>query len=196
MIYIIRHGQTILNKAKVLQGRSDHPLNDDGMAEAKAAGQWFREQGITFSRVWSSPLVRAVQTAVLAAGEKVPIQTDERLLEMDYGPYEGTGLTAPPPEIVTFFSDFVHNPAPEGMEQLADVVKRAGLFMEEVRESVPEGNILISTHAILMKGILEYLTPESKGSYWTKYLGNCDIYAVEMKHGSFTVPVPVVRAEA
>lgn len=188
MIYIIRHGQTILNRVKALQGRSDHPLNDDGIAEAKTAGQWFKEHGITFDRVWSSPMVRAVQTAVIVSGDTVPVQTDERLLEMEYGPYEGISLDAPPPEIITFFSDFVHNPAPKGMEQLPEVVKRAGSFMEELKATAPEGTILISTHAILMKGILEYLTPESNGSYWSKYLGNCAVYAVQIVHGSYTVP--------
>jgi len=49
------------------------------------------------------------------------------------------------------------------MEQLGDVVKRSGSFLEDIRSL--EGNILISTHAIAMKGLLEYLTPESNGSY-------------------------------
>lgn len=189
MIYIIRHGQTVLNKAKALQGRSDHPLNDDGIAEAEKAGQWFKEHGITFARVWSSPMVRAVQTAEIVSGDTLPVQTDDRLMEMEYGPYEGVSLDAPPPEIITFFSDFVRNPAPKGMEQLSEVVKRAGSFMEDLKASAPEGNILISTHAILMKGVLEYLTPESNGSYWSKYLGNCAVYAVEIVQGSYTVPV-------
>ena len=35
MIYIIRHGQTDMNNRKVLQGRSDHPLNDAGIAQAQ-----------------------------------------------------------------------------------------------------------------------------------------------------------------
>ena len=156
MIYILRHGQTVLNKAKALQGRSNLPLNETGIKEAEEIGSWFRGQGITFSGVYSSPLTRAVQTAHLAAGEDAEVIVDDRLIEMDYGPYEGTDLTDPAPEIITFFSDFVHNPAPEGMEQLHEVVTRAGEFMEDLRREKPEGDILISTHAILMKGILEF----------------------------------------
>ena len=38
MIYLIRHGQTALNKKRVLQGRSDQPLNDAGIHEAEEAG--------------------------------------------------------------------------------------------------------------------------------------------------------------
>lgn len=66
----------------------------------------------------------------------------------------------------------MHNPAPEGMEQLHEVVRRTGSFMESIKGAVGGKNILISTHAIAMKGILEYLTPESKGSYWSKYIGH------------------------
>ena len=105
---------------------------------------------------------------------------------MDYGPYEGIDLQHLPPEILTFFSDFVHNPAPEGMEPLDAVVRRAGAFLEE-RCRTGE-NILISTHAIAMKGLLEYLTPESKGAYWSKYIGNCAVYITDYRDGVFTVP--------
>ena len=115
---------------------------------------------------------------------------DDRLIEMDYGPYEGADLSDPPPEILTFFRDFAGTPAPDGMEQLSEVVARTGAFIEEIKDL--EGNILISTHAIAMKGILEYLTPESKGSYWSKYIGNCSVYAVENEGGILRVPKEVV----
>ena len=190
MIYIIRHGKTELNRAKVLQGRSNYPLNEEGIRQAERAAELLR--GIKFTRVYSSPLIRAVQTAELVAPGK-EILLDERLIEMDYGPYEGLGLDRLPPEILTFFSDFVHNPAPEGMEQLASVVARAGSFLEELRD-LP-GDILISTHAIAMKGILEYLTPASQGAYWSRYIGNCAVYAAEHAEGKFGVPREFTGAE-
>ena len=103
MIYIIRHGKTELNKANVLQGRSDYPLNEEGISQAKRAACGM--SGIDFSNVFSSPLKRAVQTAELVApGIKAVI--DERLIEMDYGPYEGSDLRDPSPEIRRFFSDW------------------------------------------------------------------------------------------
>ncbi len=184
MIYIIRHGQTELNNKKALQGRSDHPLNDTGIAQAQEAAAML--QGIKFDAVYSSPLIRAVQTAKILAPELEPI-IDERLIEMDYGPYEGMDLQNLAPEVITFFSDFIHNPAPDGMEQLGSVVDRAGLFIQEHGRT--SGNILISTHAIAMKGILEYLTPESGGGYWNKYVGNCEVYITEyLSDGTWTVP--------
>ena len=182
MIYMIRHGQTEQNSRRLLQGRSDHPLNDTGIAQAREAA--LRLKGVSFRRVYSSPLRRAVQTAELAA-PGVPILLDERLLEMDYGPYEGMDLRAPAPELLAFFSDFAHNPAPAGMEQLSSVVERAGSFL---RDADKEGDILISTHAIAMKGLLEYLTPDSHGSYWSKNIANCAVYVTEYAGGTYTVP--------
>lgn len=134
MIYIIRHGQTEMNQAHALQGRSDQSLNENGIRQAQDAAKEFG--GLCFDRVYSSPLGRAIQTAEIVA-PGVPIVVDDRLIEMDYGPYEGADLTNMPSELIEFFRDFVHNPAPEGMEQLSSVVKRAGAFIEEIKE-LPE----------------------------------------------------------
>ena len=178
-IYVIRHGQTDANLRHELQGRRDVPLN---------------ERGILFDRVYSSSLGRAVETARIVSGGSMPVETDDRLLEMDYGPYEGMDLRKPVPEVITFFNDFARNPAPDGMEQLSSVTARAGKFIEEVARSSGE-RVLVSTHAILMKGILEYLTPESRGGYWSKFIGNCAIYQCVCRDGAFSVPVEVEDAE-
>ena len=184
MIYIIRHGQTELNSRQMLQGRSDHPLNENGILQAKEAAEKLKV--VSFDAVFSSPLIRAIQTAGIVAPGVSPV-VDERLIEMDYGPYEGSSLRELPPEVRTFFSDFVNNPAPDGMEQLADVVRRVGAFLEERCRT--DANVLISTHAIAMKGILEYLTPDSRGGYWEKYIGNCAVYAAEyLPRGGWSVP--------
>lgn len=193
MIYIIRHGQTQMNKSKALQGRSDHSLNEYGISQAKEAGLNFAACDILFDHVFTSPLQRAVQTARLIAPDTA-LRADARLIEMDYGPYEGCDLEDPPPELRAFFSDFANNPAPEGMEQLSDVVTRTGTFMEEIKSL--EGNILIATHAIAMKGILEYLTPESDGGYWSKYIGNCAVYMTDYTDQGFLIPkewTPVLK---
>lgn len=185
MIYIIRHGQTELNNAHVLQGRSNHPLNENGIKQALEASLMLQRQGVYFDHVFSSPLIRAIQTAEIIAPEMKPI-VDERLIEMDYGAYEGADLNNPAPELQIFFRDFIHNPAPAGMEQLSDVIKRTGAFLEEIREI--DGNILISTHAIAMKGMLEYLTPDARGSYWSTYIGNCSVYITENTNGNIGIP--------
>lgn len=183
MIYMIRHGKTELNKANVLQGRSNYPLNDEGIRQAENAAKMLER--IRFDYVYSSPLIRAVQTAEIVVPNQ-EILLDDRLIEMDYGQYEGTDLRNMPEEIREFFSDFVRNPAPDGMEQLSEVVRRTGAFMEELRNI--NGNILISTHAIAMKGLLENLTPDSQGGYWSKYIGNCAVYTAENQDGHIGIP--------
>ncbi|MBQ9413256.1 MAG: histidine phosphatase family protein [Oscillospiraceae bacterium] len=187
MLYLVRHGQTALNRANLLQGRSDTPLNDTGREQARDAGRLLAEKGVRFARVYTSPLRRAVETARLIA-PGVPLRVDERLIEMDYGPYEGTDLRHLPPEIITFFSDFVHNRAPEGMEQLSAVTARLGAFLEELKGEAEDGDILISTHAIALKGALEYLDPSSGGGWWSRNIGNCAVFAACLADGAYTVP--------
>ena len=189
MIYLVRHGQTAMNRKKVLQGRSDIPLNEEGRREAAEAGEGFKKAGIIFDKVYASPLIRAVETAELITD--APVFTDPRLIEMDYGPYEGMDLMHPAPEVLTFFSDFSNNPAPWGMEPLEMVVGRMGDFLEEIRREAEEKTILISTHAIAMKGALEYLTPDSRGSCWSRYIGNCAVYRTGiLEDGSWILPAP------
>lgn len=183
MIYIVRHGQTEMNHRKALQGRSDAPLNEICAAQARSVAKKLKD--IRFDRVYTSHLKRAIQTAKIIAPYAEPL-IEDRLIEMDYGPYEGCDLTQLPAEILTFFSDFVHNPAPDGMEQLSAVVARVGSFLDELRNV--EGNILLSAHAISMKGMLEYLTPDSKGTYRSKFIGNCSVYAAQNRDGVIGVP--------
>ncbi len=187
MIYIVRHGQTEQNLNKRMQGRSDFPLTELGREQAASVGDAFREAGIVFDKVYTSPLGRAVETARLVAGD-VPIEVEEQLIEMDYGPYEGIDLSDLPPEVEEFFQDFTNHPAPDGMEQLSSVVARAGEFLERLKAEAVNRDILLSTHAIAMKGLLEYLTPESNGAYWSKYIGNCAVYVTELNAGEYTVP--------
>ena len=186
-IYIVRHGETAKNKEKLLQGRSNSPLNENVIRQAEIARDFLRSQNIRLDRICSSPLTRAAQTGKIIAGNDVPLLFDDRLLEMDYGPYEGTSLANPPREIITFFQDFVHNPAPEGMESLAHVTERMGEFLQDILSDKDE-NVLIATHAIAMKGALEYLTPDAEGMYWAKYVGNCDIYMAETLEDGYSVP--------
>ena len=115
-IYIIRHGKTEMNKANLLQGRSDYPLNEEGIRQAQKAAELLRD--VHFDHVFSSPLGRALQTAaILVPGVKPAV--DELLIEMDYGPFEGTDLTRLPvdfDEAVQYArrSEFVKRLLPDG----------------------------------------------------------------------------------
>lgn len=189
-IWMVRHGETVKNKDHLLQGRSDAPLNNNGQEQAREVRKYFQENQISFDHVISSPLLRALQTAEIITDGKVEIIQDQRLLEMDYGPYEGCSLDSPPEEITYFFRDFVHHPAPDGMESLSKVKERMGDFLEDLKKS-ENGNILVTTHAIALKGALEYLTPGSKGPWWSTYISTCAVFQVELEEGKFLAPEEV-----
>ena len=85
--YIVRHGQTLLNSLDRAQGWADSPLTEAGKQMAADIGQ--KLKGIDFDAVYTSDMLRAVQTAelILEAGEKggVPIEKDARLREWCLG---------------------------------------------------------------------------------------------------------------
>lgn len=88
MLYIMRHGRTDWNVRHKLQGRTDIPLNDEGRMMAAEAGKRYAD--IHFDICYSSPLERAKETAeIFLKGRNVPVYTDDRLVEMGFGVYEG-----------------------------------------------------------------------------------------------------------
>src|SRR5208282_3897341 len=94
MIYLIRHGQTVLNLEGRYQGRFDSPLTPLGIEQAEAVGRRVAELKTADGGDWRlevSPLGRAQQTAGIASalaglGEA---RIDERLIEAGYGEFEG-----------------------------------------------------------------------------------------------------------
>ena len=89
MLYVIRHGKTDWNQKYKLQGRTDIPLNEEGIEMARQACERYKD--VHFDVCYCSPLTRARQTAeLLLEGRDVPVIYDDRLLEMGFGIYEGT----------------------------------------------------------------------------------------------------------
>ena len=88
LIYLLRHGTTEWNAVHKIQGDTDTSLDDIGREMARQTGLWFEDQGITFDKVFSSPLKRAYNTAKLASGSE-DIVVDERLRELGFGNMEG-----------------------------------------------------------------------------------------------------------
>src|SRR4051812_18769460 len=84
----LRHGATDWNREGRFQGRTDNPLNDDGIAQAHAAAEKLR--AVALGHVVSSPLLRAVQTAeVIANLASKTVTLDQGLIELDFGSFEG-----------------------------------------------------------------------------------------------------------
>ena len=81
MIYVVRHGQTDLNRERKIQGRMGLPLNEYGIEQAKVLRDALKN--INFDYVFSSPQERAIQTAEIITSHKAII--DERLDVYDVG---------------------------------------------------------------------------------------------------------------
>ncbi len=86
IIYVARHGETAWSLTGQHTGLTDLPLTERGERNARRLGE--RLKGLTFARVFTSPLKRAVRTCELA-GFGAVAEVDRNLLEWDYGQYEG-----------------------------------------------------------------------------------------------------------
>ena len=86
-LYIVRHGETEWNKIGRYQGITNVPLNENGIAQAKACGNALKD--VHFDRILSSDLSRALVTAETIRGNRqLEIKTDERLREINFGDWE------------------------------------------------------------------------------------------------------------
>src|SRR4029434_1561341 len=86
IVYLARHGETAWTLSGQYTGLTDLPLTERG--ERNARRLTARVCGLTFAKVFSSPLQRARRTCELA-GFGAVAEIDEDLVEWDYGDYEG-----------------------------------------------------------------------------------------------------------
>ena len=194
LIYIIRHGETDWNTKRLLQGATDIPLNENGIAAAKLTAEALRE--VPFDAVFTSPLMRARQTAEIMRGEReIPIFEDERLREISFGPYEGLccsreGYSIPDPEFVKFFADPGNYIPPEGGESIEELCARTTDFLRELMEnpSYQDKTVLLSGHGAVVKGLLSSLLITELGDFWKGGVHkNCAVSIVEVANGRATV---------
>ena len=174
-LYILRHGTTNWNQERKIQGSSDIPLDAQGEDLARITGRALFQQGIVFQKVYSSPLKRAVRTAELVAPQN-SIQTDVRLKELSFGPFEGHRVPELEKEEKNPFRLFHSHPemyneallkleteeCRKGYESLTTLLQRAKNFMANVIEPLiketPENvNLLISGHGALNRALIMYM---------------------------------------
>ncbi|GAA4675338.1 acid phosphatase [Pseudonocardia yuanmonensis] len=143
-VFLLRHGETEWSATGRHTGRSDIPLTDHGRELATQAGQTLealRRGAPPPVRVVVSPRSRAQETAKLAGLQ--PDAVDDRLVEWDYGDYEG--LTTPRiREEVPGWTVWTH-PCPGG-ETAEQVGARADGVLAGVRERLPEGDVVLVGH--------------------------------------------------
>lgn len=183
MLYIIRHGKTDWNARHKLQGRTDIPLNDEGRAMALKAGQDNRD--VHFDVCYCSTLVRARETAELFLKERdVPIITDDRLVEMCFGIYEGVEESFSKPDLavnVIFKHPENYKEPLEGAESWDDLFSRTGEFLDEVVEPLlKEGkDVLIVGHGAMNLSIINRVWGIPLKDYWSTGIENCKLYKLK-----------------
>lgn len=142
VIYVVRHGQTDLNKDHVAQGRKGLPLNEEGRRQAEELGKKFKEESIIFDYIYSSPQERAIETAkICSSSDKIII--DNRLDVYDLGSADNLlmkdiKMTGTVPDMNIY----------SGVEDLNNYKKRIYSFIEELINKYKNTNynILVVGH--------------------------------------------------
>lgn len=178
MLYIMRHGKTDWNALYKLQGRVDISLNDEGRQMAIEAGK--AAANIHFDICYCSPLIRAQETAKLFLQDRdVPIITDNRLIEMAFGEYEGTENCYNHPEwaVYNLFKDPVNYKADKGAESFEQLYERTGSFLKETAlPLVKQGkDVLIIGHGAMNCSIVNQVTNTPLEKFWDCGIGNCEL---------------------
>ena len=190
LLYVVRHGVTAWNRLKKVQGRADIPLSEEGICLAKKTGEALK--GVPFDLCFSSPLLRARQTAQYVLGEReIPIILDRRIQEIDFGELEGTRFKDEKGNILNeqmrlFFQEPASFARPKNGEDICDILKRTRDFwLEKTSDpSLSEKTILISSHGCAVRALLQNVYQEDVNHFWHGCVPpNCSVNIVEVKDG-------------
>lgn len=168
MLYFVRHGSTDWNenrneqgaKDPRCQGRVDLPLNAQGIKQAEETAVTLK--GKKFKKVICSPLIRAKQTCDIIYSGKTPVTIDERLIERDFGEFEG--LTRSEFDFYGFWNinskqDY------EKAETIREVEKRVFELLEELAKD-PDEDVLLVSHGGVGCVLMSYFNGVPKdGNY-------------------------------
>jgi alpha-ribazole phosphatase len=143
LVHLLRHGATPLTGRLV--GRTDCEVTQAGIAACRD-----RVKGLAFDAIVSSDLIRALDCAGSIGS---PLNIDRRWRELDFGAWDGFATAEINPDALgAFWADPEAFPPPEG-ERWSSLVARVGGALAEL----PEGNVLVVTHAGAMRAALAYL---------------------------------------
>lgn len=187
-IYLVRHGETDWNQAGLLQGQTDIALNAQGLEQAREAAERLKE--VPFEIAFCSPLIRAKRTAETIIGDrKITLTTDERLRELNFGPWEGVDIRT----IKDAASQPFTNPGsyipPTGAESFAQLYKRSGEFVDQVLLPL-EGTyetVLVVAHGGVNRSILNPVLNIPVDDFWRMHMGNCATAILDCTDGKLSM---------
>lgn len=167
--YLIRHGQTNANAAGLKQGTINSEityLNDTGKKQIQTLADNF---DISFAdRLIHSPLRRTEQSAkILNQKANLPISSDNRLLEISYGQWDGQQNSELRRNYPQYFDKYLNDVLPTYVEVASQgetfqsVIDRISDFLQETAKKYPDQKIIIVTHGFTVKAAaLSVLKPK------------------------------------
>jgi broad specificity phosphatase PhoE len=182
VVYLARHGETAWSLSGQHTGLTDLPLTARGERNARRLGE--RLAGLTFAKVFTSPLERAARTCELAGFRKVA-EVDRDLVEWNYGQYEGRRTA----EILAEHPGWqLFRDGCPGGESPGEVGGRADRVIERVR-TVPGDVLLFSSGHFLRVLAARWLDLEPAGGRYF-LLSTASLSALGFEHDPSE---PVIR---
>jgi broad specificity phosphatase PhoE len=171
VLYLVRHGRTAQNAARLLLGRMDVPLDELGRRQARALAEV--EELRNAARVVSSPLARARETA---AEIRADVAIDERWTEIDYGDFDGAELTAVPELWQGWDADLGY--APPGGESLAGMGRRVRSACDDLWPEAVERDVVVVSHVSPIKAALAWALGVGDDICWRTFLDTASITVI------------------
>ena len=161
-LYLVRHGETDYNRLKRFQSRTDVPLNDHGLAQARAVRDELRRRRVEFALARCSPLSRAVATArIILEGSGVALALEPAFVEISMGEFEGRfedDLRQEYGEVYATWRSSHYTIAAPGGESIAEGSRRVSPALEQLKPSAITGNVIIVAHQAINMAIKAALT--------------------------------------
>jgi broad specificity phosphatase PhoE len=180
MLLIVRHGETAANREGRLLGRADPPLTDVGRAQAKALSTVLPRPAL----VVSSPLQRARDTAD-AFG--LPVQIDERWIELDYGELDGAPTAAVSDEMWERWRADA-SVSPPGGESLAALGSRVRSACDELSDRATSSVVVVVSHVSPIKAAIAWALDVPDTIAWRMYVEDAGVSRIDIGTAG-----PVVR---
>lgn len=187
-IYLIRHARPeIESSSSFCISGTDIPLSEAGRQEALSLQRWFRT--IDVSIVYSSPLMRCIDTACIMSNECAPVYTVDCLHEISVGEWEGLSFDEIRQRYPRLYAERGKNPAevpPPGGETVATAAMRLENAIKEISEQV-EGNITIVAHAGVNRSFLCRVLALPSNKVFDIPQPYCAINTLYLENGMFQV---------
>lgn len=171
-LWLVRHGETMWNRERRMQGHSDVPLSDVGVKQAEHLAARLARH--TFDVVYASDLQRAFQTARIVVPEQ-EIRVDARLREINLGRFEGKVWADIPAEEQPLILQWYRGPVDArvpGGESNDDLYARVKAWLADLP---PEGRAVAFTHGGTIGSILYTVTGRPPEGSWSFRLENTSI---------------------